>query len=497
MRSLGYSFETALADVIDNSVTAKAKTVSLWSPASPKETPYLAIIDDGAGMSGSKLLSSLQHACQNPNRERDPKDLGRFGLGMKTASLSQCRELTVVSKVDGEIHAGRWDLDVVAQRGDWALQILDESEINEVPCVFQLKEQDSGTLVLWRKFDRLQATESNIFEALRVALNRSIDHLSLVFHRFLSAKTTSDPVVHPLSIVLNGNPIEPKDPFLEHSSGMDSVKMPLEVIDMSGEKDDIFVRGYTLPRQNKIQTADLSRLGLKDRSLTDDQGFYIYRNGRLIFWGGWLRMQKKAQKLKLARILVDVPNSMDHLWHLDIMKSRAHPPKEVRVALQRILDNMLPADTSKNPCLVKGPARRFVEKINPIWVVNSSGEKYFNLSLNRESDIYKTLADEMDENLRRKFDAYLKMIERDFPAQWVFEQLANDRAPVQLQVPDKELKKDIKEQLRVILDLQHKSPEHASGLIESFMRNTPIFADNQKITNEVMQELQNEYRTNK
>ena len=119
MRAIGYSFESALADLIDNSIAAAARTVNVRFSVSGE--PYVAIIDDGTGMSPADLTSAMRHGSRNPDQARDALDLGRFGLGLKTASLSHCRMLTVISLRDGTLSARRWDLDYIAKRRDWML----------------------------------------------------------------------------------------------------------------------------------------------------------------------------------------------------------------------------------------------------------------------------------------------------------------------------------------------------------------------------------------
>lgn len=116
MRAIGYSFEAALADLIDNSLSADARQIELHF--SPYDRPYVVVLDDGAGMSPSELTAAMRHGSRDPRLARDSRDLGRFGLGLKTASLSQCRRLTVVSWKDGQRSARQWDLDHVARRQD-------------------------------------------------------------------------------------------------------------------------------------------------------------------------------------------------------------------------------------------------------------------------------------------------------------------------------------------------------------------------------------------
>src|ERR1039458_1993577 len=203
MRAIGYSFEAALADLIDNSIAADARTINVRF--SVHGDPYVAIIDDGTGMSPEDLTSAMRHGSRNPGLQRDALDLGRFGLGLKTASLSQCRTLTVVSLRDGTLSARRWDLDYVSKRSDWWLLNILEYEAKLLPHVDDLMAQKHGTVVLWQHFDKLAAGEVSTQNAIGERMDLARDHLSLVFHRLLGSRH------RPLTIALNMNPLRALD----------------------------------------------------------------------------------------------------------------------------------------------------------------------------------------------------------------------------------------------------------------------------------------------
>ena len=180
-RAIGYSLEAAVADIIDNSIAANAVNVDIYF--FPVDGAYIAILDNGSGMNEKEINIAMQYGSKNPTEERDKKDLGRFGLGLKTASLSQCRCLTVISKQGERLEGRQWDIDHVIEVGDWSLIILDEEEINEFPQVEELKKYESGTLVIWQKLDRLKAGEINFELSLGRKIDRVRNHLSLVYHR--------------------------------------------------------------------------------------------------------------------------------------------------------------------------------------------------------------------------------------------------------------------------------------------------------------------------
>ena len=129
-RCIGYSFESAMADIIDNSISANAGNI--WITSIPDEDPYVSILDDGEGLSSTELQEAMRYGS-DPGAERSSDDLGRFGLGMKMASLSQCRVLTVISKIGNDFSSCRWDLDRVNETNQWTLQILENLSSNQRP----------------------------------------------------------------------------------------------------------------------------------------------------------------------------------------------------------------------------------------------------------------------------------------------------------------------------------------------------------------------------
>jgi hypothetical protein len=272
-RAIGYSLEAAVADIIDNSIAAGAGKVDI--SFFPIDGAYIAILDNGNGMNAAELNSAMQYGSKNPADIRDAKDLGRFGLGLKTASLSQSRCLTVVTKQHDAVEARRWDIDYVAETGSWSLLVLDEAEIAEVPQIDKLMSNQSGTLVVWQKLDRLKAGEINFEQALGRKIDGVREHLALVFHRYISGEKG----ITKLSISINGGEIYPADPFL--------IKKSLKVMDdetlvIHGQK--IIVRPYILPHISQMTRDEIESLGGKE-GLRRQQGFYVYRNKRLLVWG--------------------------------------------------------------------------------------------------------------------------------------------------------------------------------------------------------------------
>jgi hypothetical protein len=207
MRAIGYETAAAVADLIDNAITAKAGRVQIrFDPGNPRA---LAIIDDGQGMSASELADAMRHGSRSPHDDRAQDDLGRFGLGLKTASMSQCRRLTVVTRKDGETSGMTWDLDEVARHEDWLAGVLDADDIEQVPFVAYLLGQASGTMVVWEKLDRLAAGDPGTGAVLSARMGEVADHLALVYHRYLQGRPPR------LVIEINHLVLGSIDPFLE------------------------------------------------------------------------------------------------------------------------------------------------------------------------------------------------------------------------------------------------------------------------------------------
>lgn len=350
-RAIGYSLSTAIADIIDNSIAAEASRVDIFY--SPIEK-YVAILDDGCGMSGDELNRAMKYGGISPLAKRNEKDLGRFGLGMKTASLSQCEVLTVVSKKDGEISARRWDLNAIRRLNFWALLELLPEEINSIPKVESLKNFSSGTLVVWQEIDRMLQGD-DITLKLPEKMNAVINHLSLVFHRYLAGEEG----IKKFSITVNNLRVEPSDPFLTRKFTQALDDETIKIPDMPPIK----IRPYILPYPSKLSKTDRELLGIT-ADMQKNQGFYIYRNKRLIVWGTWFRRAKKELLSQLARIQIDIPPAFDSLWVLDIKKSVAVPPTLVSQNLDKLIENL--AGKSKRTWEYRGK-KEIDKKFQHVW----------------------------------------------------------------------------------------------------------------------------------
>ena len=332
LRGLGYSTGAALADIIDNSIAAGATRVDLtfaWHGTGS----FISILDDGAGMDESELDIAMRLGEKGPGDARHAADLGRFGLGLKTASFSQCRRLTVASRKAGATHCLRWDLDVLAASRDAGWLLLSGPATGSLERLSALSELQGGTLVLWEVLDRIVSadfTEQNFLDLV----DRVEKHLAMVFHRYLAGKRPR------LTLRINGRRVSPWDPFLEsHSFTWSS---PVEVI--RTRSGPVEVQCYVLPHRDRLPPREYELAGGPD-GWTAQQGFYVYRNERLLVAGSWLglgsgRTWTKEEAHRLARIRLDITNASDEEWKIDIRKAIARPPVSLRPRLAVLAEDV-------------------------------------------------------------------------------------------------------------------------------------------------------------
>lgn len=352
LRAVGYTTPAALADLVDNSIAAGARTVAIRFSSSEK--PFVAITDDGAGMDGPALVSAMRFGSRDPRDLRTGFDLGRFGLGLKTASLSQCRRLTVASLTGSGLEIATWDLDECERHQSWWLGRPDGSEIPQ-EILDLLTAQGRGTAVIWQMLDRLAATGgSDPRKAIETALDDSADHLALAFHRFLTGELNGA-----FDITINGRSLPKLDPFLEgHARGQ---TLHSESFPVDGHK--VKVSPFVLPFPSRLKPMELDRAGGRE-SLKTGHGFYVYRGGRLVVPGGWFRIVPSDELIRLARVRVDVPVELDHLWKIDIRKTIAEPPAALRPHLKRIVGDV--TLRSRRVYTHKGSPKYQADRV-PLW----------------------------------------------------------------------------------------------------------------------------------
>ncbi|WP_461788670.1 ATP-binding protein [Pedobacter sp.] len=340
LRDTGYTFTTSVADIVDNSVAADATNINISLDLELGQHPVLMIADNGRGMSEDELQKAMAYG--SPKRP-DPKSLGKFGMGLKTASTSFCRRLTVISRKDGAINLRQWDLDVIVAKDKWLLLQPDEKDYSEaIEFMDQVAGGESGTVVIWENIDRLVRTHAS--GTMRTQIN-SIredlkDHLSGVFYNFLEKENDFPDI----TININDASIEPWDPFCRwmNSDGSSRVEIhKQEPVDYTSTKAGVsevmgtfHINVYILPNKNTLSSEEVN----KSRYSLDNQGFHIFREGRMIFSGGWPnRLFVKDPHLNLIRVELSFDHKLDDIFQIDIKKSRIDFPKNIQELLKKII----------------------------------------------------------------------------------------------------------------------------------------------------------------
>ena len=403
-RAIGYSLETAVADIIDNSISAKAKNIYInrvWDGGKS----VITIKDDGIGMNNEELIQAMRPGFQNPLEKRELTDLGRFGLGLKTASFSQCRKLSVISKkADSKVVYWSWDLDYVAQTDKWEL-------LRWIPQGFdnQLDNQESGTLVIWTDLDRVLSLKTskdneNAHHKFSDSLDRVKRHIAMTFHRFIEEKS--------VKIYWCGNEIEPWNPFCLTESKTQSKST-------DHLPDGVTVKGYVLPHKNNFSSEQAYKKAEGINGWAAQQGFYVYRGKRLLLAGDWLGLRRKEECFKLVRIQIDLPNTLDTDWHIDIKKSRVYPPSKCRDQLAQyaktICNDGLEVYKHRGKILKQRAGMSF----QPLWLEKKKDDKWY-FVVNRDNSIIQNLKQSAKDNPEKAIDTLLKFIEESLPTKSVY-----------------------------------------------------------------------------
>jgi hypothetical protein len=407
LRDLGYSLEAAVADLIDNSISADATEIEIFCDLA-RSTPVVVIADNGKGMTEPELIAAMQYGSTDPRTERQPKDLGRFGLGLKTASFSQCRRLTVVSAKDGQKSAAQWDLDLIEEKDGWIVLVLDHSEIAGLPYVETLGE--SGTLVIWQELDRLfeDVTGGHRDQLVAQKLGAVERHLSLVFHRFLSGEIRGR---KRLSINLNRSPVNAFDPFCRQNEA--TQRLPEEIVRVGDVA--VSMQPYILPHHSRLTASDYDFYQSRSDFISN-QGAYIYRNGRLMAWGDWFRLVPKGESTKLVRIQIDFPNCLDEAWTIDIKKSRARPPHAVRERLRQLIDRII----VRGHNIYRGRGQKLFQEVSaPLWERYSSHEG-IRYAVNADHPLVEAIRTALPEDSRKYLDLLAQSLSAALPVEMIY-----------------------------------------------------------------------------
>ncbi|NCX96155.1 MAG: ATP-binding protein, partial [Chitinophagia bacterium] len=361
------------------------------------------LLDNGIGMSESELTEAMRLATKNPNDKRATADLGRFGMGLKTASFSQCRKLTVISKKNNAISAKQWDLDYLVEKNEWWL--ITPKEISHLHYYDKLNSMDSGTIICWENIDRVEKNGfSNVIDKLK-------KHLSMVFHLFLEGKV---PNRKNLSITINGSALTPFNPFNPtHSATQEIAPEKIQYYNSA-----IIVQPYILPHHSKVSRQEYDLYATEEGYLKS-QGFYLYRANRILIYGTWWGLHKPTDAHKLVRIKIDIPNDLDIEWGIDVKKSSARPNEQIKNDLKRIIAKV--TEIGSRPYTGRG--RKIEEKnVTKFWEIIPMNEE-MRFGINKNHPLFLRLKNNLSVNDFEMLTYFIKSIEAYLPLEVIQSQL--------------------------------------------------------------------------
>jgi hypothetical protein len=339
LRDLGYDFVHAIADLVDNSIAARATRVWVNLNWDGPES-WVRVVDNGSGMSGPTITEAMRFGSA---RAYDIDDLGKFGLGLKTASLSQCRTLTVASRMDRSqrrIEVRRWDLDRIQKSNKWEIEIIGAEEKQD--NLLEPLQEQTGTVVLWESLERVLkykvAWGENSKKALYDLAEQLDKHLGMVFHRFLSGDARRR---KKLAITVNGTVVEPWDPYAQKEKATEVLPQKEFELQTDGGKGTVRYQPFVLPTQEKFSSRQAFERMSGPEKWNRQQGFYIYRADRMIQSGGWSRMRTADEHTKLARAAIDFYPDLDPAFEVNIAKFRVTLPPELKDQLDEPVERLV------------------------------------------------------------------------------------------------------------------------------------------------------------
>jgi hypothetical protein len=411
----GYSLETALADLMDNSITANASRIEVLTKID--EEPFILFLsDNGDGMSIESLKRNMQFPSKSPEHSRESNDLGRFGLGLKTASFSQTRAFTVLSRKKGtDFFSGlTWDVKHLKDSGKWEIIINSEEEISKILEQYNNISDDHqnsskdfipNTIVVWKglyKFENFLDVR-NKQDALKEEITYTTsEYLSIVFHKFLERETNR------VEIRINNTLVKPFNPFPKPND-KNNIRA-LEPFHTTFGDDIVKIQGFVLPNISIKETRENSNPWTPyNKSLMDMEGLYIYRADRLILFGGWNGLIKKTPRLQLGRLKIDIGNKVDHLFHLNVAKSQINIPHDLKNSfLRAIVDLKAEAQKEYFNHGIRTLTQRPSQHSNELFYKEATNKGVL-LRINDEFPLLKSLKSTLNSKQKAELNFILKM----------------------------------------------------------------------------------------
>ena len=396
----------------------------------------------------------------DPRAERAASDLGRFGLGLKTASFSQARRLTVASrKNSGHVACLRWDLDLIGKEPSAEWPLFEGPAPGSEHLLTPLDQMVSGTVVLWEKLDRIVTDGFAATNMIELA-DRVEAHLAMTFHRLLDGPQPS------LCLVLNNKPVKPWDPYLVGHPGKALESPEYRIHHTTG----VTVQCHVLPHRDMLKSAEQEAAAAGPGGWTQQEGFYVYRKKRLLLAGGWLglgdggKSWPRDEAHRLARIRLDIPNSADAEWKINVLKSAASPPVRLRSQLHRLASET--RDTARRVFAHRGHVTAVSgtrsNAVAEAWQVrrSSRGTSY---RIARDHDLVASILDRAG-SLKPDILSLLRLIEETVPVQRIWLDTAEDKETPRTGfagTPDSEVMETLSSMFEALVKFRGLSPTEA------------------------------------
>ena len=459
LRSVGYTNETAIADIVDNSISGAASEIELYFDWDNKR---IIIADNGFGMTYEELLEAMEIGSADPYEMRPSEDLGRFGLGMKTATFSMAKNLLVITKKDNNISNAEWDLDEVAEEDKWELSEYDDNQISEVLSsvsdLVSYNEWNQGTMIVISKLDRLidkdniEKSKKNFYKMIKSIKS----HLAITFHRFIEEDD--------LVLRVNKNEIQAWNPFWLKSPAT----MELSCEELFDGKNEVVIEPYILPHKNKFESEEEYKLASGPKDWRGHQGFYVYRNRRLLVYGTWFGKFKKEPAYNLARIKLDMSADSDFEWDIDIKKSKATVPVAIEEQVTQIaylaIEKSVAVYNSRGVYNRKNTANN--TSLKYVWEQRKNLSGNYMFYLNKKHPMLMKILADLDDEKQKELKTYLSLVESYSPT--MLSGVLDSITPVDVSDEDKQKEiLSIKEKIRIFRALGYDDAEIYEALYDS------------------------------
>lgn len=470
LRSVGYIEQTAIADLVDNCISSEAKEIDIEFDWNNKR---ISILDNGIGMSSEELFKSMRIGSSDPNERRNRYDLGRFGMGMKTAAFSMGKRLVVITKKDGITSNACWDLDYIEDIREWKLIVYKDDNLIIENANNKLENLENGTVVFIDKLDKV-IDENNISKSktkFYSAMYKVIKHISLVYHRFIAEDE--------VTIKVNKNIVVAWDPFILGNSA--TQELSNEVYYEDGKR--ITIEPYILPHKVKFNSEEEYNLAGGNKGWLQHQGFYVYRNKRLLVYGTWFGIFKREPSFNLARIKLDIFSDSDFDWQIDIKKSKAVPPVYIQELIEQVAN--ICAEKSATVYNSRGTYSKNSNanstKLSYVWEQRKSSTGEYRFYLNKKHLLLLNVKKSLDEESKNILRSYLSLVENFSPVMisGVADSMHNSRnSELKNKVDDVEKQNDlihIKKLVKIFIDNRYTKTDILETLMD--MKNFSYLQD--------------------